>query len=150
MRSNMIEAELLTKEQAEEVDPQGITKFLESELGERILRAKKIQREIPFSLALPAQEVFPDWREGEQETVLVQGVIDCVFEEEDALVLIDYKTDAISARYAGGFEEAKSVMIERYNLQLGLYSKAIEQIWKKPIKEKYLYFFDGSHLLKLD
>lgn len=146
----MVGNELLTTEQATEIDRQGIVHFLESNLGERIFQAVNVQREIPFSLGIPAGEVFADWQENEEETVLVQGVIDCLIVEDDGLVLIDYKTDAISERFKGGFEEAKEVMIERYKLQLSLYSRAIEQIWKQPLKQKYLYFFDGGHLLQID
>jgi ATP-dependent helicase/nuclease subunit A len=147
---HMVEKELITFEQANEIDLQGIADFLEGNLGERLLKADQVQREIPFSLGIPAREVFLDWQEYENETVLVQGVIDCLLVEDDGLVLIDYKTDAIRKRFKGGFEEAKPVMIERYQLQLTLYSRAIEQIWKKPLKEKYLYFFDGGHLLRMD
>jgi ATP-dependent helicase/nuclease subunit A len=146
----MEEAELLTKEQAKEIDHGTISKLLKSELAQRMFQAKQIHREVPFSMGLSAIEVFPDWQKDEQETVLVQGVIDCVFEEEDGLVLIDYKTDAITNRYTGGFEEAKPIMIDRYTIQLSLYARAIEQIWKKSIKEKHLYFFDGGHLLEIE
>lgn len=146
----LVVRELLSIEQANEIDPQGIVHFLEGKLGERLLKADQVQREIPFSLGIPAREVFFDWQEHENETVLVQGVIDCLIVEGDELVLIDYKTDAISNRFTGGFDEAKEVMIARYQLQLSLYSRAIEQIWNRPLKEKYLYFFDGGHLLQMD
>ncbi len=148
--ARMVEMELLMNEQAAEINSQGISLFLQSELGQRISKAKEVKREIPFSFGIPAAEVYPDWDENEQETILVQGVIDCLIEEEDGLVLIDYKTDAIIDRYRGGFEEAQPIMIERYQQQLNLYAKAIEQIWKRPLKEKYLYFFDGGHLLRID
>jgi ATP-dependent helicase/nuclease subunit A len=146
----MVETELLTEEQAEEIDIHSISMFFESELGQRIFQSGQVKRETPFSLAIPASEVFADWLAPEDETVLVQGVIDCVLEDEDGLVLIDYKTDAVSGRFENGFEEARPILIERYQLQLDIYAKAIERIWNRPVKEKYLYFFDGGYLIRLD
>ena len=61
-------------------------------------KATVIRREVPFTLAVPASEAYSHWR-GEEETVLVQGVIDCIFEDEDGLVLLDYKTDGITGRF---------------------------------------------------
>ena len=60
-------------------------------------------------MSLPASVVYPDWQEGEEE-VLVQGVIDCLFEDEEGLVLVDYKTDAITGRFQNGFEGAKPIL----------------------------------------
>jgi len=149
--ADMVRREVLTPEQAATVQVEHLLGFLESELGRRLIDAARVEREIPFSLALPAAEVILEWGAGstEVEQVLVQGVMDCVFFEDDGLVLLDYKTDAIEGWYAGGFNEATPILKERYRLQMELYSKAIEKIWQKPIKDKYLYFFDGGHLLKL-
>jgi ATP-dependent helicase/nuclease subunit A len=139
--------ELLTKEQAEVIDVDLIVQFFHGELGRRYFNSKKLQREIPFTLSLPANEVYPMWN-GSKESIFVQGVIDCVFEDEKGLVLIDYKTDAISGRYKGGFDQAKPILEARYRLQIDLYTKAIETIWKRKVTERYLFFFDGAYLIK--
>ena len=70
---------------------------------------------------------FPD-----KETVLIQGIIDVFFEEEDGLVLADYKTDVISSE-----EE----LVKRYQTQLDYYSEALENVWHMPVKERILYSF---------
>ncbi|HLO12984.1 MAG TPA: helicase-exonuclease AddAB subunit AddA [Pseudoneobacillus sp.] len=144
----LISRELLTVEQKEVVDVEQIISFFKSELGSRVLQADQIQREIPFSFSLPAKEVYPDW-EGENEPIFIQGVIDCIFEDSNGTVLLDYKTDGITDRFKGGFSEAEPILKGRYRLQIDLYAQALEQILKKPIKERYLYFFDGAHVLKL-
>ncbi|WHY02053.1 helicase-exonuclease AddAB subunit AddA [Neobacillus sp. DY30] len=146
---SMVHNELLTIEQAEVIDAQLVGKFFESELGRRILNAKAVSREIPFTLSLPASEVYPTWK-GQDESVFVQGIIDCVFEDEDGLVLIDFKSDGISDRYKGGFEQAKPILEQRYRMQISLYTKALEKIWKRRVNERYLFFFDGAHILKLE
>lgn len=138
----MVSRQLLAAEQREEVDPEVIASFFRTDVGRRILMADKVHREVPFSYGLPAEEVYPG-AEGavRGEIVLVQGVIDCLFEKNGELALLDYKTDAI---YGDRLEELK----ERYGLQLGLYARAIEHIWRRPVKEKILFFFDGSHIVK--
>ncbi len=73
--------------------------------------------------------------------VLIQGVIDCLFEDEAGLILLDYKTDQVR-------NGDISLLGERYRVQLELYGTAVEHIWKKPVIEKYLFFFDGAHLIQ--
>ena len=64
--------------------------------------------------------------------VLVQGIIDAYFQEEDGLVVLDYKTDRVSAP-----EE----LTERYHAQLDYYGRALEQLTQKKVKEKVIYSF---------
>ncbi|MGJ7919530.1 helicase-exonuclease AddAB subunit AddA [Neobacillus sp. LXY-4] len=145
----MVEKELLSNEQREVIAAEPIVAFFDSELGRRLLSADKISREVPFSVSLSAKEVYADWN-GEDEPVLVQGIIDCLFEDGNGTVLLDYKTDSITERFKGGFEEAMPTLEERYKVQIDLYAKAIERILKKPVNEKYLFFFDGGHMLKME
>ncbi len=145
----MVQKELLTEEQRSVINPDLLCDFFQSSLGKRMCAARKLQREIPFSLALPAREAYSDWK-GSDEPILVQGIIDCLFEDEDGLVLVDYKTDGITDRFKGGYEEAKPILEKRYKVQIDLYTKAVEQIYKRPVVERFLFFFDGAHLLKLE
>jgi ATP-dependent helicase/nuclease subunit A len=145
----MINQELMTEEQAQVTNPELIFQFFESPIGRRLISSKNVQREIPFTLTLDAKEVYMDWKE-EQEQVFVQGVIDCIFEDESGLVLLDYKSDGINDRFKGGFEQARPTLEKRYKLQIDLYTKAIEKIWKRKVDERYLFFFDGANFLKLE
>jgi ATP-dependent helicase/nuclease subunit A len=147
--AKMVNEELLTYEQAEAVDVRSVVAFFTTDIGKRLLKAQHIYREIPFSLALAASEVYGLEGKAERENVLVQGVVDCMFEDEAGLVLIDFKTDAITNRFPGGLDQAKAVLEKRYRTQMDLYRRAIEQIWKKEVKECYLYLFDGSYLLSM-
>ncbi len=144
----MVEKELLFPEQRDAIEKKWILAFFETEIGKRLINAQKVRREVPFYLALPAREVYPDWQ-GENEPIFIQGVVDCIFQDEKGTVLLDFKTDGIHDRYKGGYEQAKPVLEERYRIQISLYAKAIQQVWKQPVDEKYLYFFDGGHLLEL-
>lgn len=144
----MVHNELLTQEQADVIDVASILGFFESGIAKRMLTAENVRREVPFSVAIPAAEAYADWSDEQQENVLIQGVIDCIFEDDKGIVLIDYKTDTITGKFRS-FEDAKPELEDRYRVQLELYSKAIEHIWRKPLTERYLYFFDGGHLLEV-
>ncbi|MGN7296839.1 helicase-exonuclease AddAB subunit AddA [Ferdinandcohnia sp. SAFN-114] len=144
----MVHHELVTQEQADVIDVTSILGFFKSDLAKRMLAAENVRREVPFSVAIPAKEAYADWSDEQQENVLIQGVIDCIFEDDKGIVLIDYKTDTITGKFKN-LEDAKSELEDRYRVQLELYSKAIEHIWRKPLTEKYLYFFDGGHLLEV-
>lgn len=107
--------------------------LLTSSLGLRIQQAEKrgqLYREQPFVMGLPARELQAETES--EENVLVQGVIDCFFEEPDGLVLVDYKTDRI--------EETKE-LIHRYKTQMEYYKKALERVMGKEVKECLLYSF---------
>ncbi len=100
-------------------------------------RAGKLFKEQPFVMGVPASRLgssFP-----KEETVLIQGIIDVFFEEEDGFVVLDYKTDAVSAA---------AELVKRYQAQLAYYSEALAQIYGyepgvsgKPVKERVIYSF---------
>src|SRR5699024_3439357 len=134
--AKMVVDELLSEEEAQAVELERIVQFFQSRLGKRMLQADKVEREVPFSLMLDASEAYRDWT-GPDDSILVQGVIDCLLEEPDGLVLVDYKTDMIGDRFVNGFSDAKSILADRYRVQLDMYARAVEQIRGQPLKEKF-------------
>lgn len=140
----MVKKDLLTQIQADSVDIRMINGFLNSLLARRMLISDKTNREIPFNMQIPIEELFKDKNEEslQGETVLLQGVIDCYFEEEGELVLIDYKSDYVPA----GKEHT---IKERYLLQLDYYKKALEMLTGKSVKERYIYLFRGGKAIKI-
>ena len=89
-----------------------------------------LYREQPFVLSLSAKRVNPDFPE--EERVLIQGIIDAYFVEEDGIVLLDYKTDSV---------EKGDDLVARYKTQLDYYQEAIERLTGKKVKERILYSF---------
>jgi ATP-dependent helicase/nuclease subunit A len=75
------------------------------------------------------------------EMMLLQGVIDCWFETEDGLVLLDYKTDYVP-------EKRSDIIRDRYRLQIDYYTKALEKITGKKVAERYLYLFHSGELIE--
>ncbi|MCD5325006.1 MULTISPECIES: helicase-exonuclease AddAB subunit AddA [Pontibacillus] len=139
-----VEKEHLTREEADAINIQAIEAFFESEMGEMVIESSEVHREVPFTLTIPAHEVYADWKEETDETVFVQGVIDCILPGEGGWIILDYKTDKIQE---GQTEES---LKERYSTQLSLYAEALSRIWKKPITAQYLYFFDATLLTRVD
>ena len=133
-------AGFLSPEQGQAVELFKIEGFFASPLYARMRAAAKITREYKFMIELPAREVEPNLDERfDQETVVVQGMADCVLEEAGGLVIVDYKTDR-------GKSEAD--LAERYRPQLALYARALTQITGLPVQECCLYSFDlGTSIL---
>ncbi len=120
-----------------------VYRFCVSEVAKRMAKAQKEKMcyvEQPFVMGIPANEVYSDTES--KETLLVQGIIDVFFEEEDGIVLLDYKTD----RLLPGEEEK---LIGRYSAQMQCYKSAIEQSLGKKVKEIYLYSFSLDKEIKL-
>lgn len=139
----MVEKGLLTSKQAEVIEVEQIRYFLNSPLGKRILAAEPVYREVPFFMEVPCSELFPELTEelcGE-EKVLLQGMIDCYFEEPEGIVLVDYKTDFVPK----GREEK---IRERYRDQISYYGRALEMLTGKKVKGKYIYLFWSGEVLE--
>lgn len=113
----------------------GIYSLLDSEIGMRMTKAAKkdcLYKERQFMIGVPMREV--EQERDSDELVLIQGIIDLYFEEEDGIVIVDYKTDFIKQ----GEEKA---FVMRYEPQLYYYKRALEQMTGKKVKEMYLYAF---------
>ena len=126
---------LLTKPQADSIRTEDIRIFLETDLGRRMQDAAlhgKLYREQPFMILRNASELDPSWMA--DTGVLVQGIIDAYFLEEDEIVLVDYKTDFV---HRG--QEQK--LIDLYHVQLEDYACALNRLTKKNVKEIYIYSF---------
>ncbi|SFL33061.1 DNA helicase/exodeoxyribonuclease V, subunit A [Paenibacillus sp. 1_12] len=145
---DMVHRELITMEQSRVVEPEVISAFFRSDVGQRLLQSTEVYREIPFSFGMPANEAYADSDLSDSlssDIVLLQGMIDCLFVESDGLVLIDFKTD----RVPDGGDTSAELIKERHRKQIELYANAVETIWKRPVKGKYIFLFDGARLLEL-
>lgn len=134
----MVEKEILSKEAASQIDLSAIEQFYQTDIAANMINASYVYREVPFSLTLPANEVYSNWQDEQAERVLIQGVIDAIIPQDNGMIIIDYKTDAI---YGEWTDEMKEKMINRYKTQMKLYRYAVETIWQQPVLETYLYFF---------
>ena len=123
----MAEAEFISPEEASVVDMKKLAEFASSPLGRRIASSPAVYREQPFNMICDV----------DGSAAMVQGIIDCFFEEEGKLVLVDYKTTNV--RTAEEFHRRKGEIASRYSLQIELYRRALEESTGKEVKEACLY-----------
>ena len=139
----MVKNDLIAKQALDFLDFGKIKSFLESPLGSRLMHSDNINREVPFILRKKVEEVIeiePSLRG--RDYLLVQGVIDCYFEEDGEWVLLDYKT-------GGAWRKGLELAAETYKTQLLVYREAIEKITGKKVKEAYLYFMDAGEEVRV-
>lgn len=142
----LVEEEKLTEQEAEAIDVEAIKNFFANDIAQLIITSEKIEREVPFTYTLDAGEVYNDWQGNLNEKVLIQGVVDCIVHTNDGIIILDYKTDAISGEVT---EEVLETLKDRYYVQVNLYKKALEDILRQPVKGTYLYFFAKDLVIKL-
>lgn len=131
--AEMLEDGRLTKEQERLISRRKIREFFENPIAQRMALADAkghLYREKAFVMGEQAKNLF-EIAQGDQ-MILVQGIIDVFFEEEDGVVLLDYKTDRV---------DNEKQLILRYTKQLQLYAAAIERTGNRKVKEAYLYSF---------
>lgn len=119
----------LTKKEAEGIYAANIVDFFSKGLGSRMLASPRVERELAFNHRVKASSVFDA---DTDETLLLQGIIDCCFIEGGEWVLIDYKTDYVPK---GG---AKEVAMSHAK-QLRLYKSALEELTGIPVKECWIH-----------
>ncbi len=137
----LVNKNIISKQEADSVNTQKILTFLNSEIAKRIKKSKKIYKEIPFVMGLKPSEIlgseYLSSDKDENNNILVHGIIDLYFEEDDELILLDYKTDYIEK---GNI----SHVVSKYKIQIELYKKALELSTEKKVKEAGLYLFGAD------
>ena len=129
--SRLAKKRFITEKQAEVIDCGKVAAFFESGLYRRMEKADKIWRELRFLQGISAAELgYED--AFEDDKITVQGVADCVFEEDGKLIVVDYKTDFVE-----NIEELR----ERYAAQLNMYKKLLSQSMGKEVVSAIIWSF---------
>ena len=118
MKEEMVSGSVFTEEEGAVIRPEDAAAYYTSPLGRRMLAGFAVHREWGFNLYQP------------ERNLLVQGVVDCAFMEDDGWVLVDYKTDRV---------EDEEAFRETYRPQLKWYAEAVRELTGKPVKETWLY-----------
>ncbi|MDX5619768.1 helicase-exonuclease AddAB subunit AddA [Clostridioides difficile] len=133
---------IITEKQASIVNTYKIYKFFASNIGKRMLNAEIINREKSIYAQVNMKDIYiyeklinnDDKKLYDNESVMLRGIVDAYFEEDNQIVLVDYKTDFVN-------EENINQIIEKYKKQLDLYADIIETLTGKSVKEKCIYLF---------
>ena len=133
---------ILNKAQADSIDKKEIEKFLDSRLAERIINSPKVMREERFTVNISAG-MLDNTLEGDLAStrVVMQGAVDLIFEEGNALVVVDYKTDRV---------RDINRLKELYSKQLRLYKQAVEQFTDYTVKECIIYSIYLNDSIEVD
>ncbi len=147
--ARLVEQGLLRAAEAAALNWSGIAGFWASELGDAVRRnAGRVQRELPFTarvdgadlLALGLHPPGPPLPAG--EFVVIQGVVDLALILPDEIRLVDFKTDRVEG------EELRA-KARAYEPQLGLYARALERIYHRPVRRKWLYFLESGRAVEV-
>ena len=134
-------ADKLTAEQAAAVDIQALERFLASTLAEEIRRGENVRREYRFTLLMDARNYDP--AASGEDAILLQGVVDCCFETEQGMTVVDFKTDRVHT------PDAVAERAEHYRPQLEAYSLALEQVLEKKVTRRTLYFLNAGETVDI-
>ena len=140
---DLVLKKLLTPEQAEGADVKAIARFLKSPLADEIRGAKSVWREYPFMILMDAPEYDKNLKSQSGDKILLQGVVDCCFETDNGLVIVDFKTDHVYGR------DQIQERARKYQAQLYAYSRALERVLEKPVIRRVLYFLSPGAAVEI-
>ena len=129
--NNILSEKLITKEQIDCIDIKDIQAFTNSNVFARMKKTYQnsmLYRERQFLLGVPVKEIRKQY--DSDETMVIQGIIDVCFVEDDKYVILDYKTDKV---------ESMEQLRDMYKTQLECYKLALEKITKKEVSEMIIY-----------
>ena len=126
------------------LDLMALKRLVRQRIFKRIIDSSNMLREHRFSLKIDGHKLFPNLEESKiNDDIIVEGAIDCAFEENGEMVIIDYKTD---------ITRSAETLFKKYLPQLKMYKYAIEEIEKIRVKEIGIYSFykneDFSNLIE--
>lgn len=145
----------MTKNEADAVDCKKAAAFFSSETGRRACLAQWIRKEWPFTLRKKKEEIAAmaasaDIREKMLENladeVLIQGIIDCCFRDDDGIVIVDYKTDWVDRQNKNA---AIKRLKEEYKRQVELYAEVVERALGERVSSKILFLLDSGDVIEL-
>lgn len=139
---NLVEKEIITQNEADAIDVNLIYQYTKSQLFEELRQAKEVHKEQPFYINIPAKDVVSE-AENSKKNILVQGIIDLYYiDENDNLILIDFKTDYISNE-----PNAKEKILDNYKVQLEIYKTALEQALGRKVNKTALCLVKDKYYL---
>ena len=125
----LVEWEFLSEVEANSINIESITKFFEHDIYQRIKNSKQVNREQKFI----TEHIVKG------ESVIIQGIADCVFVEEGKLVILDFKTDNV--------KDINELPL-KYTKQLEIYASALSKVFGLEVKECIIYSLKFNDTVK--
>ena len=144
--NSFVEKNIMSLDEIETININWIVKFIQSDIFKEIYianKSEKLFKEKAIDYNIKLKNLFKDENIEEDEKIMVVGIIDLFFENENGeIILLDYKTDYVTKE---NLEEVK----KRYKVQLDLYKSAIEDISGKKVAKKGLYLFGINEFVEI-
>ena len=144
--NSFVEKNIMSMDEIETIKINWIVKFIQSDIFKEIYianKSEKLFKEKAIDYNIKLKNLFKDENIEEDEKIMVVGIIDLFFENENGeIILLDYKTDYVTKE---NLEEVKA----RYKVQLDLYKSAIEDISGKKVAKKGLYLFGINEFVEI-
>jgi len=171
--NELVSKNLLEETDTHALNKDVILKYMKSNLAGRIRQSKNVCRETPFVSTINPSDLYPSYQNGSKkvcfanfsqpvvntetegfgrkmrssflahEKILVHGIIDCYFEEDNEIVLVDYKSDFIPN------DLPINEWAEKHKTQMMIYKNALMKSTKKNVKEVLLYSFSRGKVVQI-
>lgn len=127
----LVDNQFISPHQATLIDLNKIDIFLSSNIYQRMKSANQLFKEYSFIYEIPIKDIYDDLDNTyDNERLVIQGIADCVFIENDKIIIVDYKTDRTNS---------SDELIERYYNQMKYYKQAMERVFNLPVNQCILY-----------
>lgn len=136
------EQEILTTAQCDAIVIPKLLGFFQSPLYGEMRQADRIWHEFKFSVLVPVTDYVPQIKTSQEDRILLQGVVDCMYENNEKITILDFKTDHLTH---GNREDR----ITAHKQQIGVYKRAVEEIFHLFVEKCALYYFDGGEIIIL-
>jgi len=139
LTNDLVIKKIITEEEKDAIDINLIYKYTKSQLFKELKHAKFISKEQPFYINIPAKEIIKEAKDANSDkNILVQGIIDLYYiDQNDKLILIDFKTDYISNKL-----NAEEEIKEKYKVQLEIYKRALEQALGRKVDKAEIFLIN--------
>ncbi len=149
--ARLLEKKFIFPSDAALINRWALRKFFESGLARMMRKSTRVYREKRFIINYPAENFTLDEETKKSlsgEKLLVQGIIDCAFfDENGGLILVDYKTDFFSRETPN--EEAERILRERHERQIGYYKYACREMFGTECAHAYIYSFSLNKTIEI-
>ncbi len=138
IRQTFLKEQLMTEKMLSAVDDHAVLSFFAGDYGQEVLVAAETRRELPFTGAFPAEDLFHNGRE---EKIILQGAIDMIYRRPNGdWVLVDYKTNHLKPQGERDF-------LAHYGRQMDLYAMALSKLFDIEVAESVFYLAEEHRFL---
>lgn len=143
--AQLVQNNIISDDEAQSIKLKELSGFFKSDIYKRMQNADVIEKEHVFSMLLSPKEAFvidkDDDSDYGDDKILVNGMIDCYFIENNKITLLDYKSDRLNT---------KDEFVNRYEIQLKMYKQALEKALDEKVDEVVIYSFNMNKEIMVD